>query len=410
METVKIGVIGLGQRGDQIIRDILLKMKDVEIIGVCDYYEDRVQAAADTVEKVAAKRPLCTTKHKDILNMKALDAVYIATSWETHVEIAIEALEKGIPVALEVGGAYTIQRLWEMVHAQEKTGTPLMMMENCCFGKTELLGTAFVRNGLLGEVVHCHGAYRHYLADEVARGKEIRHYRLRNYLTRNCENYPTHELGPIAKVLNINRGNQMLSLVSVASKAVGMEDYITLNAEKHSDLLGKKFRQGDIINTIITCADGSTISLKLDTTLPHCYSREFTIRGTRGAYEQDANLLILHTDEHGWDPMEFYQKNWNNAAKYEQDYLPDVWKNITPEDIELGHGGMDGIEFRVFIDALKNNTEMPIDVYDAAAWMSITALSTDSIAQGGAPQAIPDFTGGLWTVRKPKDVIELPIV
>ena len=53
---------------------------------------------------------------------------------------------------------------------------------------------------------------------------------------------------------------------------------------------------------------------------------------------------------------------------------------------------------------------MPIDVYDAAAWMSITALSAASIAAGGMPQAIPDFTGGLWTVRKPRDVIEIPIV
>ncbi len=39
---------------------------------------------------------------------------------------------------------------------------------------------------------------------------------------------------------------------------------------------------------------------------------------------------------------------------------------------------------------------MPVDVYDAAAWMSVTALSEKSIAEGGAPQTFPDFTRGKW--------------
>ncbi|MBQ7336507.1 MAG: Gfo/Idh/MocA family oxidoreductase [Clostridia bacterium] len=410
MKTVKMGVIGYGNRGTGLTKDVLLHMKDVEIIAVCDNYADRVEKAADLVEKAGFRRPFGSTNYMDILNMDSLDAVLVSTSWETHVEVAIDALKKGIPVALEVGGAYSVERLWDMVRAQESTGTPLMMMENCCFGKTELLATALVRNGLLGEIVHCHGAYGHYLAEEIASGNEKRHYRLRNYLSRNCENYPTHELGPIAKVLNINRGNQMLSLVSVASKAVGMKDYVNRNADKYPDLVGKEFRQGDMVNTLITCADGSTISLRLDTTLPRSYSREFTVRGTRGLYEQATNSVYLEGEREYWETDQYYRDVLNNAARFEKDYLPDVWGKITPEDIAIGHGGMDGIEFRQFINALKSNSEMPIDVYDAAAWMCVTALSAASIAAGGMPQAIPDFTGGLWTVRKPRDVVEIPIV
>ena len=410
MNTVKMAVIGHGQRGRGLLKDILLNMPDVEVIAICDNYADRVEAAQNEVEKRSGKRPFGSVNYMDILNLEALDAVLVATSWETHVEVAIDALQKGIPVALEVGGAYSIERLWDMVRMQERTGTPLMMMENCCFGKTELLGTSLLRNGLLGEAVHCHGCYAHYLAEEIAGGDRNRHYRLRNYLSRNCENYPTHELGPIAKALNINRGNQMLSLVSVASKAVGMKDYINRHAIDYPELVGKEFRQGDIVNTIITCADGSTITLRLDTTLPRSYAREFTIRGTRGLYEQATNSVYLDGDAELWETHEYYGKVLNNASRFENDYLPDVWKDMTPENIAIGHGGMDGIEFRAFIDALKAGKEMPIDVYDAAAWMSVTALSAASIAMGGMPQAIPDFTGGLWTVRQPKDVLDLPIV
>ena len=410
MNTVKMAVIGHGQRGRGLLKDILLNMPDVEVIAICDNYADRVEAAQNEVEKRSGKRPFGSVNYMDILNLEALDAVLVATSWETHVEVAIDALQKGIPVALEVGGAYSIERLWDMVRMQERTGTPLMMMENCCFGKTELLGTSLLRNGLLGEAVHCHGCYAHYLAEEIAGGDRNRHYRLRNYLSRNCENYPTHELGPIAKALNINRGNQMLSLVSVASKAVGMKDYINRHAIDYPELVGKEFRQGDIVNTIITCADGSTITLRLDTTLPRSYAREFTIRGTRGLYEQATNSVYLDGDAELWETHEYYGKVLNNASRFENNYLPDVWKDMTPENIAIGHGGMDGIEFRAFIDALKAGKEMPIDVYDAAAWMSVTALSAASIAMGGMPQAIPDFTGGLWTVRQPKDVLDLPIV
>lgn len=410
MKTVKMAVIGLGSRGFGLLKDILLNMSDVEIIGVCDNYADRVERAAGEVQSRRSKAPFGSTNYHEILAMEALDAVLVSTSWETHVEIAIDALKVGIPVALEVGGAYSIEKLWEMVRMQERTSTPLMMMENCCFGKAELLGTSLLRNGLLGDLVHAHGCYGHYLCEEVAGGEINRHYRLRNYLSRNCENYPTHELGPIAKALNINRGNQMISLVSVASRAAGMKEFINRNAEKYPDLVGKEFRQGDIVNTIITCADGSTISLRLDTTLPRSYAREFTLRGTFGLYEQDTNSVYLYGEREYWDTVDYYRDQINNASRFEKDYLPPVWSNITEQEMAIGHGGMDGIEFRAFIDAVKNNTEMPIDVYDAAAWMSITALSTASIAAGGLPQAIPDFTGGLWTVRAPKDVLELPVV
>ncbi len=410
MKQLNMAVIGCGSRGSGLLKDILLNMADVKVIAVCDHYADRVERAIATVEQKAGHRPYGSTRHMDILKMEALEAVLVSTSWETHVEVAIDALKAGIPVALEVGGAYSIEKLWEMVRVQESTGTPLMMMENCCFGKAELLGTSLLRNGLLGDLVHAHGCYGHYLCEEIAGGEINRHYRLRNYLNRNCENYPTHELGPIAKALNINRGNQMVSLVSVASKSAGMKSYIRQNADKYPDLVDKDFRQGDIVNTIITCADGATISLRLDTTLPRSYAREFTLRGTMGLYEQDTNSVYLYGEREYWDTVDYYRDQINNAARFEKDYLPDVWKNISEQDIAIGHGGMDGIEFRAFVDALRAGREMPIDVYDAAAWMSITALSAASVAAGGQPQAVPDFTGGLWTVRAPKDVLELPRV
>ena len=407
METCRFGVVGLGCRGMSVLRDILLGMPDVEVVAVCDEYRDRTDAAAEAVRSARGMRPFAVTDYREMLAHGGMDAVYVATAWETHVEIAVDAMQAGIPVAMEVGGAYTLESLWTLVRTQERTGVPFMMMENCCFGRTELLVISMVRRGILGRIVHCHGAYGHYLAGEVAGGEQNRHYRLRNYLNRNCENYPTHELGPIAKILDINRGNRMLSLVSVASGAFGMEDYVAQHAEQYPELAGRKFRQGDIVNTIISCADGSTVSLMLDTTLPRSYSREFTVHGTRGLFEMNTDSVYLAGEAESFNTAKFYREHFGSVARFEADCLPPIWRDDRKDLVRAGHGGMDGIEFRVFVDCLRDGRPMPVDVYDAAAWMAVSVLSEQSVAAGGAPQPFPDFTGGEWLRRGRLDVVPL---
>ena len=77
-----------------------------------------------------------------------------------------------------------------------------------------------------------------------------------------------------------------------------------------------------------------------------------------------------------------------NTKKFllEEKDIPTAWYNIVAD---------------------MENKPMPIDVYDAAAWMAVTALSEASIAAGGAPQAYPDFTDGKWLLREPEDVLPL---
>ena len=410
MKKIKIGVIGLGQRGYSMIRDVILAFDDVEVAAVCDEYDDRIEKAASLIFEKSGVDAFRTSDYRELIEKSGVDAIYIASAWESHVEIAIYAIERGVIAGIEVGGAYSIEECYALVRAYEKYGTPVMFMENCCYGKEELLATAMARAGKFGEIVYCHGSYGHDLRKEVARGNIDRHYRLRNYMARNCENYPTHELGPIAKLLGINRGNRFVSLVSVASKSAGMRDYINARPElirSDSSLADAKFNQGDIVNTIITCENGEQILLRLDTTLPRSYDREFTVRGTKGYYSQTTNSVFFDGDKEYYNAPRFIRETLNNAERFENEFLPDVWKDITDEAKSVAHGGMDGIMFRAFLNCIISGEPMPIDVYDAAAWMSVTALSAQSIAQGGAPQACPDFTRGKYILREMKDVIPL---
>jgi hypothetical protein len=143
---------------------------------------------------------------------------------------------------------------------------------------------------------------------------------------------------------------------------------------------------------------------------PRFYDREFTVRGTKGLASQTQNMILLEEDhnlEECWESEKSVEKFLNCAKEYD-DYLVDFWKGITDEQRALGHGGMDYFLLKAFFDAVKNGEEMPIDVYDAATWMAITPLSEQSVAMGGAPQPIPDFTRGAYIRRPLKDVVQLP--
>ncbi|MDD4125548.1 MAG: gfo/Idh/MocA family oxidoreductase, partial [Eubacteriales bacterium] len=245
-----------------------------------------------------------------------------------------------------------------------------------------------------GKIVHCEGGYQHDLREEISLGDEKRHYRLRNYQSRNTDNYPTHELGPIAKALDINRGNRLEYLVSMASGSWGLNDYAVKNDKVNPALRTFPYRQGDIVKTLIKCAGGETIALTLDTTLPRCYSRGFTVRGTKGLFFEDGNGIYLDGACGEWS-KDFY----NNKNEFFEKYEHPLWKSETTQHITVGHGGMDWLVYEGFFEYVRNGGTPPIDTYDTATWMAITPLAAKSIENGSIPVEIPDFTGGKWKNR-----------
>lgn len=394
---LRLGMVGMGCRGYEVMKTVL-GVDGVALTCVCDLYPDRTEKARAKAEKMQGFSPRVTDDWHTMTDKKELDAVLVTCSWEPHIEMAVAFMEAGIPVGVEVGGAYSVEDCFLLVRTFERTGTPVMLLENCCYGRYELMVMNMAEQGLFGEIVHCEGGYRHDLRREITFGKENRHYRLRNYLARCCENYPTHELGPISQILHINRGNRMLSLVSVASKAKGLHDYIKRTENADRSLLERDFAQGDVVTTIIKCANGETVTLTLDTTLPRAYSRQFTVQGTRGMYSEENNSVYLDTDHD--ESMHFsWKKQWNNAEGYLERYEHPIWREFLADGLRGGHGGMDYLVYRDFVRCVREGLPMPIDAYDMASLMCISALSEQSIAMGGAPVAIPDFTSGRWLTR-----------
>lgn len=392
MERLRLGVIGLGQRGEQLVREVFAKHDAVIVTALCDLYQDRIDAAEKLVVDAGGAEPFKTLNYKDVMSKDLVDCIVIAASWNQHIEMSIECLERGIPCGCEIGGCETLDECFALVDAYERTKTPFMFMENCCYGREELMVMNMVKQGIFGEIVHCSGGYHHDLRHEVSHGKELRHYRLNEYLTRNCENYPTHEIGPIAQVLDINRGNRFLRLTSMASKAAGLHEYIKNKKADDAELINATFAQGDIVTTTIMCERGETVVITLDTTLPrYYYSRGFTVRGTKAMFEENTRAVHIEGREISDEERQKLRSRTGNLEYYRDEFEHEIWRKFLNDGVKGGHGGMDYLVYSEFFDCVKNNKPMPIDVYDAATWMCITPLSEKSILAGGAVMEIPDF-------------------
>ncbi|MBR4902485.1 MAG: Gfo/Idh/MocA family oxidoreductase [Victivallales bacterium] len=393
MDSVRVAVVGVSGRGRGLL-GLLLGMPDVEVIGVSDLYEDRLARAKQDVIEKRGNTPMASTDFRRLLEMKELDAVITPSSWTSHADVCIASMDAGKYAATEVGGATSVEQCWELVRTSERTKKPCMLLENCCYGREELTIFNMVKQGLFGELVHAEGGYQHDLRDEICNGRENRHYRLANYSNRNGEVYPTHELGPIAKCLNINRGNRMLTLTATASKARGLHEWVKTHRGEEYDLFNRQFTMGDVVTTVIKCAHGETITLTHDTSLPRPYSRGNRIEGTKGIWMEDKYAVYLE----GVSPK---ADVWDSLNNYYEKYEHPLWKWYRTEGVKGGHGGMDYLVLRAYVEAVKAGTQTPIDVYDTAAWMAVTCLSEDSVAMGSMPVAIPDFTNGKWFQREP---------
>ena len=392
MRTIKMSFFGLGGRGSWWLEE-LLKMDDVEIVAVCDKKEDRMEKGRQLCFEKYGHEVYGSTDWKEVVRRDdGSEAVMIATYWNDHVKVAIEAMKAGKYAAFEVGPAQSIRQCWDLVRTYEETGVPCMLLENCCYGREEMTVLNMIKKGLFGEILHCQGGYEHDLrgvVDSVARD----HERAWQYLHRNAELYPTHELGPIMTYLDINRGNRLLTLNAMATKSRGLKKYLDEKCGPDHPWVNEDFKLGDIVTTSIRCSNGETIVLTHDTSSPRPYSRGGRVQGTKGLWMEDLKALYVEgrSEDHTWEPMENYWEEFEHP----------LWKKTKASEITGGHGGMDWLVMRSFLEAVRLKIQTPIDVYDSATMMAVSILSEESISMGSATVAIPDFTDGMWLKREP---------
>ncbi len=376
---VRIGLIGVGQRGLKAIRRYA-DIEGAEIRVIADLDEARIDEANHrlrTSGRPAADKYVGEQGWKAVCSCDDVDLVYICTEWNTHATIATAAMLAGKHVAVEVPAATTVSECWQLVDTAEATRRHCFILENCCYDPFALHTLALAREGRLGHITHCEGAYIHNLRETFGLGGATTGV-LRTWMERRCalhggNPYPTHGMGPVALLLNLHRGDRLDYLVSM-----------TTRANEDDGILGK------VNTTLLRTVGGAGIVLQLDLTTPRPYSRLQTVCGTNG-YVQKYPVPTIQTADRA------EALTGDDALRYAAQHpLPGVSEFVD-------EGRRKGVENEMnyamdarLIYCLRHGLPLDIDVYDAAEWSCLAELSELSATQGSRPVAIPDFTRGRW--------------
>jgi hypothetical protein len=410
LSVVRVGLIGLGDRGSGAVQR-LSNIEGVEILALGDKREAAVKGSQKYLARIGRGEAQeffgSEDAWKKLADLENLDLIYICTPWVLHTPMSVYAMEKGKHVACEVPISRTIDEAWQLVETSEKTKKHCMMLENCCYDFFELLTLNMARQEMFGDILHGEGAYIHNLVgmnfkkpldDKQADGAYTDMWRLKENATRNGNLYPTHGLGPICQIMNINRGDKMDYLTSMSTNdfTMGKTAKELAKGDPFFAEYDNRNYRGNMNTTLVSTSLGKTIMIQHDISSVRPYSRLHVVSGTAGAAIKYPKQLIAMG--HNW---------------LSDDEMKDVWEKFTPEIIKRvgemakkvgGHGGMDFIMDWRMIDCLRNGLPLDQDVYDGVVWSSVAPLSEWSVANRSQSIDVPDFTCGSWKTNKPHGI------
>ncbi|MFF9144983.1 Gfo/Idh/MocA family protein [Streptomyces sp. NPDC014861] len=398
--TVRVGVIGLGNRGSGMTLG-WAAVPGCVVTAVCDVRADRARRTADQLVAQGKPRPAelggGAASFEQLLRRDDVDLVYIATPWEFHYEQGRAALLAGKHVIVELPIATGLDELWDLVDTSERTRRHLMLAENCSYGRNELAMLKMAHEGMFGEITNGHGGYLHDLRALLFSDTYYTDSWRRLWHTRSTASfYAMHGLAPIAAAMDINRGDRMTTLRATATEAKGLADYRARFVDRSHPSWNETYVNGDLVTCLIDTAQGRVIRAEHDVSSPRPYSRINTLAGSRGIFEDYAGVVssgggrVYVEPDHGGH-------SWRDFGSYRKEFDHWLWKKIGDDAANNGgHGGMDYVLQWRTVQQMRAGIVPDIDVYDSAAWCAPVPLSVMSLAKEGRPVAVPDFTRGDW--------------
>jgi predicted dehydrogenase len=401
-QEIRLGVIGVGARGSVLLKSAL-QIPNVRVNALCEIQEDRAQAGQKMVKDAQRGQPELYWRGKEdykrMLERTDLDAVLIATPQKEHGFQSIAAMRAGKHVASETPAGYSLDELWELVETKEKTGKRYMLLENYIYARPHMQVLNMVRKGAFGELTYGECGYVHDTRYLTYDGEDLS-WRGRVARDHRGDLYPTHGLGPMATWMGINRGDRLVSMVSMDTNNLNLQTFAAEKFGKDNKYAQPGFfRKRDTTVTLIRTALERVIVLKYETTAPKPFSPWDTLDGTKACYTGSGAGEFIHFAADG------ERVGWKPLADYRKDYEHAYWRASGSDAQREGHGGGDYFVMREFFNAIRADREPPVDVYDAASWTAVLPLSGKSIESGNKPVEFPDFTKGKWKTRSSVDWI-----
>ncbi len=356
-DQLRVGIVGAG-RGSSYVAPFKA-IVETEVTAFCDVNSDTLQNVAERFGV-----PHQFTEYDALL--EAVDIVVLATPENLHVPQSVAALAAGKHVISEVTAAVNLEECYDLVRAVRNSDAKYTMAENTCYSKHNVLIRNMVAQGLFGDVYFGEGEYLHNI-------KSLHHDQSGNPTWRyywqvgiNRCNYATHSLGPVLQWF----GERVVSVCCLGTGVNtdpehAMEDTVMMLCKTESEGL---------------------IKIRIDMLSNRPANSYFSLQGTAGCYESSRGLGAAPKI---WLSEFSVSEQWRPLSQFE-DLLPERWQTPPDEAAEAGDLG-EYFKVRDFVGRILNDTDPPLDVYTALDFTVPGLVSEQSIAQGGAPIAVPDF-------------------
>lgn len=421
LETVRVGVVGLGSRGMGMINRVS-KLPGVVVTAVCDIQDAKIRGAKGSLAKQKRPEPKVykgPEAYKALCESGDVDVVYNTTPWHLHVPVALAAMNGGKHVLTEVTSAMTVEDCWQMVETAEKCRVHCMQLENCIYGEFEMFTFNLVRQGILGEVMHAEGAYNHdgrHMANDLF--PAYQYWRYDWYRDHAGNPYPTHGLVPLCLTMDVNRGDRFDYIVSLDSKNASFAYFMDHNLKKGNPRKGQTLKVGDVNTSLIRTVNGKSILLQHTVSTPRPYSRIQTVQGTCGIVSQwpwtirgdnrveDWRIAVTGMGKKG-------SNEWLDEKAVEdlrQKYKHPLWKTIGEIAKKSGgHGGMDYIQDARWSYCLRMGLPLDTSVYDLATTGCLCELTERSAGNRSQAMDVPDFMRGAWKTAPKMGLIDIDL-
>lgn len=396
-KPVRMGVVGLGPRGFELLRLLASEFPGVTVPALCELKPELLVAGVKLIEELHGTTPssYCAGEYeyRKMFERDDLDGILVATGVQKLATIAIDAMNAGKNVATEVTGPYTLEDCWNLVEAKERTGKHYMLLEQCCYGDFNLMILNMIKQDVFGEPYHAECSYIHDVNDLFFNQDQSLTWRGRMMVEGHGSSYPSHGIAAVSKWLGINDGDRFDYCTAMMSEPREIHAKAMERFGADSEASKAPIRTGDFLTTMIRTVEGKMIRLDYSLSSTRPYSRYYLLQGMKGCYDSRTGLYV---EELNKEPNPGYG-NWDEAETYLNRFRHPFWREVGDRAVKTAaHEGMDYFCLRDFVEMVRHGREPWVDCYDAAAWGVLNHCSELSIARQGAPVAIPDFTKGRW--------------
>src|SRR5215470_4830168 len=122
-QRVSVGIVGPGGRGSSLLRTFFSVNKDqqADLTAVCDLWNRNRDRSSALVKQLGGNPPRVFSRLEDMLDMKGLDAVIIATADHAHAQQLAQCLRAGKHVYCEKPFANVLDEANAAIDAYRRT-------------------------------------------------------------------------------------------------------------------------------------------------------------------------------------------------------------------------------------------------------------------------------------------------